>query len=411
MSSSAEDQFARDPLYGWVVVISVFVLSAVSFGALASVSVFLKPLSDDFGWSRATVSFGYSLISFGSAIFGVLWGYLADKYGTRWFGLIATFIMSGALFLLSKHSNLTQFYALYFLFGAFGSSLVGAPLYANVGFWFRKNPGLAIGLAASGGAAGQGIVPYICGRLIETNGWQAAYVYLSFLYLVMALPFAFLIKESPRRNSARLSRFSEPRDFPISEKEAIIWICFAVIFCCICMSVPIVHLVPLLTDRGFSMEFATSMLMVAMLVGILGRILGGKLGDMIGALPAYLIMSAGQTILVLWFPYVQSPIVLYILAACFGFAFSGVMSSILVCARMMVSAKLAGRAISFTSFFGWFGMGTGGFLGGYFFDLTGDYFLSFQVACVAGLVNLLILWQFYRRIYGKDKSVRIHHNA
>ena len=178
MSSSAEDQIARDPLYGWVVVISVFVLSAVSFGALASVSVFLKPLSDDFGWSRATVSFGYSLISFGSAIFGVLWGYLADKYGTRWFGLIATFIMSGALFLLSKHSNLTQFYALYFLFGAFGSSLVGAPLYANVGFWFRKNPGLAIGLAASGGAAGQGIVPYICGRLIETNGWQAAYVYL-----------------------------------------------------------------------------------------------------------------------------------------------------------------------------------------------------------------------------------------
>lgn len=401
MSNPAEEQPEHDPFYGWVIVASVFMLSAVSFGALASVSVFLKSLSHEFGWSRASISFGYSLISFGSAVFGIIWGYLADKYGTRWFGLVGTAIMSGALFLLSSQSSLTQFYSLYFVFGAFGSSLVGAPLYANVGFWFRKSPGLAIGLAASGGAAGQGIIPYVCGRLIENYGWQTAYVYLSIIYLVVALPFAFLIKESPWRNSARDSKVAEARDFPISEKEAISWISTAVIFCCICMSVPIVHLVPLLTDRSFSLEFATSVLMVLMLVGILGRILGGKLGDTIGALPAYMFMSAGQTVLVLWFPYILSPMGLYILAAFFGFTFSGVMSSILVCARMMVSAKLAGRAISFTSFFGWFGMGVGGFLGGYFFDLTGNYFLSFQMACLAGVINLLVLWQFHRRIHQK----------
>ena len=42
----------RDPSYGWVMVFAVFVLSALSFGALGSVSVFLKPLSTEFGWSR-----------------------------------------------------------------------------------------------------------------------------------------------------------------------------------------------------------------------------------------------------------------------------------------------------------------------------------------------------------------------
>ena len=90
MSIPAEEQPEHDPFYGWVIVASVFMLSAVSFGALASVSVFLKPLSHEFGWSRASISFGYSLISFGSAVFGIIWGYLADKYGTRWFGLVPT---------------------------------------------------------------------------------------------------------------------------------------------------------------------------------------------------------------------------------------------------------------------------------------------------------------------------------
>ena len=167
------------------------------------------------------------------------------------------------------------------------------------------------------------------------------------------------------------------------------------------MSVPTVHLVPLLTDSDFSMEFATSVLMVLMFCGAFGRILGGKLGDTIGALPAYVLMSTGQTISVIWFPYVTNSMGLYLLAAFFGFTFSGVMSSILVCTRMMVSAKFAGRANSLGSFFGWTGMGIGGFFGGYFFDLFGDYYWSFAFASIMGSINLIILLRFLARINSK----------
>ena len=88
------------------------------------------------------------------------------------------------------------------------------------------------------------------------------------------------------------------------------------------MSVPIVHLVPLLTDKGFTNESASSVLMVLMFSGILGRILGGKLGDMYGALPGYMMMSFGQTISVFWFPFLDSIIALYALALFFGFTYS-----------------------------------------------------------------------------------------
>ena len=138
--------------------------------------------------------------------------------------------------------------------------------------------------------------------------------------------------------------------------------------------------------------------MVLMFSGALGRILGGKLGDLIGPLPSYMVMSAGQTLSVLWFPFLDSTAAIYLIAIVFGFTYSGVMSTILVCTRMMVSANYAARAMSITSFFGWFGMGAGGFMGGYLFDLTGSYDTSFIAAMVVGCINLGILALFTLRI-------------
>ena len=404
---SNKNSVVRDPIYGWVMVISVFTLTALSFGTMGSISVFLKPLSNEFGWTRANTAFGYTVASLGSAFFGIIWGYVADKYGTRLFGFFATFFMVSCLFFLGKQNSILHFYVLYFCFGAFGNAVVGSPLYANVGFWFKKNPGLALGITAAGGAAGQGIIPLLSTNLIQAHGWQNAYMYLSYIYLFIMAPFSFLIKESPRRKKARIAIEDEFRDFPLSEKEVITWISCAVVFCCICMSVPIVHLIPLLTDASFSEDFAASVFLVLMIFGIVGRIISGKLGDTIGALPTYILMSIGQTISVLGFPYIDFKVGLFVLAAAFGFTYSGVMSAILVCARMMVSAKLAGRAMALGSFFGWVGMGLGGYFGGLLFDIKGDYTWSYQFASAMGSINIFILWQFHKRIKNQEKATAL----
>ena len=391
--------------YGWVMVLAVFVLSGLAFGSMASISVFLKPVSLEFGWTRGQTSFAYTVASFSSAAFGVVWGQVADKFGTRWFGFVGAICMSLTLFLLSGMDSVFQFYLLYFLFGAMGSALLFSPLYANVGFWFKENPGLALGLAASGGAIGQALIPHISGLLIESLGWKSAYMNLAFIYIAIALPISFLIKESPWRVSARSDDNQDDRHFILSEKEVVSWISLAVIFCCICMAIPIVHLVPLLTDQGFSLEFATSVLMVLMVSGAFGRIFGGILGDRIGALPGYILMSLGQTIFVIWFPDLISPTMIYLMAALFGFTYSGVMSSILVCTRMMVPANYGARAMSLTSFFGWIGMGLGGFLGGYFFDIYGNYNWAFTFAGLSGVINLIILLFFFLYIRRAEKLV------
>ncbi len=394
---------ARDPAYGWVMVAVVFTISALAFGTLGSVSVFLKPLSMEFGWGRGDTSLGYSAISFSSAAFGILWGVIADRYGTRWFGVISAVVMALALFLLSRQESIAEFYAFYFLFGAFGTSMATSPLYANVGFWFQRNPGLALGLAAAGGAFGQAIVPYLSGLGIEAIGWRQTYVWLAVAYLCIALPCGLLIRESPLRLQARTATDPEPRSFALSEAESVIWISVAVIFCCNCMAVPIVHLVPLLTDAGHTMEYAARALLILMLAGCAGRIMGGQLCDIIGPLPAYMLMSLGQTASVFWFPQVEGTAMLYSLAVFFGFFYSGVMSCIMVCTRMMVSGRFAARAMSITSFFGWIGMGVGGFMGGYLFDATGAYGWSYGFAAVAGVINLTVLTLFWVRSRSQEQ--------
>jgi MFS family permease len=398
--TSSDEVFSveKDPLYGWIMVFIVFTLSGLAFGAFGSISVFLKPLAAEFGWTRGQASFGYTVATFSSAVFGVVWGYVADRIGTRWFGVAGTLAMIACMFLLSNQASIVQFYLFYFLFGAFGQAIVSGPLFANVGFWFQHNPGLAMGVMLSGSAVGQGVVPYLLGLVITSSGWESAYVTMAWIYFIVALPIAFLVRESPARQRAMSAPGNDVRSFPLSQVEVVAWISIAVIFCCNCMAVPIVHLVPLLTDQGHSLTFAAETLLLLMSAGAIGRIAGGKLVDVLGPLPAYMTMSLGQTVSVYWFPHIEQVSALYLLAVIFGFTYSGVMASFVVCTRLLVSARFIGTALGITAFFGWTGMGVGGFVGGLLFDINGDYFESYAFASLMGVINLVILVMFYVRI-------------
>ncbi len=396
--------------YGWVVVVVAFTLSSISFGVLASVGVFLKPLASEFGWSRGSLSFGYSAITLATAFSSLFWSYIADRYGSRWLVLFGSITLGLPLLLLSGMETITEFYLYYFIFGAFGHATVTGPLYANVGIWFTKNVGLAIGLTVAGGAFGQGVVPYIVRYLIDKDDWQTAYSTLGTAYLILAIPVALLVRDSPRRKAITTEPAPTQKDgspFPLSTKTVVLWLSGAVTFCCIAMAIPVVHLVPLLTDNGLSPKEAVTIFLFLMISGVFGRVFGGKLADHIGALQSYACMSVLQTSVIFIFPYADNLILIYILAMIFGLAFSGVMVSFLVCVRMMVPGRYLARAMATVGMFGWIGMGLGGWQGGYIFDLTGDYFWSYRSGSIAGVINLIILFCFYQHLKKKNKPQNI----
>ncbi|SVC68363.1 uncharacterized protein METZ01_LOCUS321217, partial [marine metagenome] len=358
------------------VVAVAFFLSAISFGTLASVGIFLKPLIAEFGWSRGNLSLGYTAIAFASAVAGILWSIIVDRHGSRWVALFGAIAMGIPLLLLSRIELLAEFYVYYFLFGALGHAAVTGPLWACVGLWFKNNVGLALGLTFSGSAIGQGLVPYIARYLIDNFGWETAYSTLGMAYMILAIPVALLVRDNPQRKKIQSNpslNQKEEASILLPPVIVVTWISLAVIFCCIAMSVVIVHLVPLLTDYGITSENAVVIFMTLMFAGAFGRILGGKLADLVGPLKSYIVMSLLQTSVVFIFPHIQSHFLFYVVAIFFGIAFSGVMASFLVCIRMMVPAGVLARSMAVVAMFGWFGMGLGGWLGGLIFDLTGSY--------------------------------------
>jgi OFA family oxalate/formate antiporter-like MFS transporter len=70
----------QDPIYGWVIVFAAFILSALSFGGLGSVGVLLKPMIEEFGWSRGETAMGYTMLSLAATVFGIFWGLAADRW-------------------------------------------------------------------------------------------------------------------------------------------------------------------------------------------------------------------------------------------------------------------------------------------------------------------------------------------
>ena len=216
--------------------------------------------------------------------------------------------------------------------------------------------------------------------------------------LIVLIPLAMLMLEPPalgRANAAGVRVGSEDVQLPLPVGVLVIWMSAAVIMCCTCMSVPLMHLIPLIQGCGYSAPEAGGVLFTMLISAILGRIAFGKLADMIGAIPAYMIASFWQTSLVFVFTQIQSLEMFYYFAPLYGFGYAGVMTGVLTTTRELTPASKRAASMGTILAFGWLGHGLGGYQGGVFYDLTSAYYVSFANAVLAGTLNLIIVGALY----------------
>jgi MFS family permease len=390
-----------DKRFGWVLVLVTFVLTALCFGGFGLVTVLIKPLGQELGWQRSEIAAAYTIATISTALAGVAFGRISDVYGVRALSALGALTMAACLLLLSRITALWQLYLLYAVFGALGHGAISVPLTAAVSNWFKVSRGLAVGIAMSGSAVGLGIVPLIASTVMADTGWRDAWLYLGLAYLVVGVPLALLVRNPPQTETlahqASANRSPEQTP-PVSPGEALAWTCTAVIFCCICMAIPMIHVPALVGDLGLDVERSASVLTVIMLSGAVGRLIFGRITDRVGPLSSYILASFGQTALVFWFVQAPSLASLYPVAVVFGLCFGGVMTGFLLTIRSLVPTRIAGTAMALVYLFGWIGMGLGGYFGGLFFDWTGTYVTSFALAAAAGAVNIAILIALFVRL-------------
>ena len=120
--------------YGWVVVAAGAVITCVAMGAMFALPVYLQPIAEETGWTRAGISGAMTVgfIVMGVAGFG--WGTLSDRIGARPVVLMASVLLVAGLVLASRATDLIVFQLAYGgLVGASGGAFFAPIMAATVG--------------------------------------------------------------------------------------------------------------------------------------------------------------------------------------------------------------------------------------------------------------------------------------
>lgn len=190
-SSTRAEQATSEPkfFYGWTIVAVGFLAHIASaFSISSTLSVFLKPLSNDLGISRGV----FSLIRSGEILIGAaaapLVGTLIDRHGGRWL-MAAGGLVSGAGFLLlGQAKDFWQFLLFRWLLISPGDALMGQMVVnVSISRWFVRMRGRALALAGMGHGLAKVGMPLLAASLIVHTGWRAAWVVFGVLTLVLVV--------------------------------------------------------------------------------------------------------------------------------------------------------------------------------------------------------------------------------
>lgn len=164
--------------------------------AVYSQAMFLRPLEQEFGWTRIEVSFGITLLVAALTVSAPIAGYLSDRLPIRLLVAGSALAVSANFFLLSRASaSLLTYYVPMTLMAVIGAGCSTPSFSRIVASRFRKHRGAALGIAMSGTGVVTIVMPIFLGPFIIANGWRAGYLVLAAFELVAAAAFLWLLRE------------------------------------------------------------------------------------------------------------------------------------------------------------------------------------------------------------------------
>ncbi|MGY1820991.1 MFS transporter [Geodermatophilus sp. SYSU D00079] len=273
----------------WVVVgSSTFALTlSVNTLVLAPFGIMITPISEDFGWSRSTVTGALSLYALTAALVMPFMGGLLDRYGFRKV-VISGALISGVLLSVLSFAppSIGIWFVLMAILGVTTTPQNGVPYYKLASQWLDGRRGLAMGIIGTGGAIGGALVPQYVGVLLDNFDWQLTFLGLGVLLVIVVVPVAATLLREPRREEIPdLGVRHEGGILPgLSWREAVrtrqFWQLFVVVLL-VGSAIPgvIVQMAPLLMDRGATTSQVIGVVSAMGIATLVGRLLGGFLLD------------------------------------------------------------------------------------------------------------------------------------
>ncbi|MBR0641600.1 MFS transporter [Plastoroseomonas hellenica] len=385
--------------YCWVIVAAGGLLGCVAIGAMFSLPVFLRPMSQDTGWSVTGISTAMTIGFLAMAAASMVWGGLSDRFGPRPVVLAGSAVLAASLALASRAGSLAEFQLLFGALVGAAAAAVFAPMMACVTGWFDTQRGLAVSLVSAGmGMAPMTMAP-LAAWLVTVHDWRTAMQIIAGIVAVLMIPAALLIRRPPALEGGQVGSAAEEPQSDMTVRQAVrspqfITLMLANFFCCATHSGPIFHTVSYAVTCGIPMIAAVSIYSVEGLVGMFGRIGFGLAGDRFGAQRVLVIGLLAQAFGVLAYAFVGQLGGFYAVAVVVGFIYAGTMPLYAVIIRENFPLRMMGTIIGGTAMAGSLGMSTGPLVGGLIYDQFDSYVLMYIGSWGAGLAAMLILMAF-----------------
>jgi sugar phosphate permease len=284
--------------YAWVIVAITFLVAVLTAGVRSTPSVLIVPFEEEFGWSRATISFalGINLLLFGAI--GPFAAAVTDRFGARRVMTLALAVTCAAVALTPAMTEPWQLILLWGVIVGLSTGAVGAYLAAYIaGRWFRAREGFVVGLLTAANAAGQLVFLPTVASLVTHLGWRATSLILVGVVLVfLPVPVLFM-RDRPEDLGLRPygdRGAPEPAATPtgnpvgvafralaIGARSRDFWLIAGGYFVCGATTNGLIgtHLIPACVDHGLSEVAGAGFLAATGTFALLGGMLSGWLSD------------------------------------------------------------------------------------------------------------------------------------
>ena len=189
----------KKPFYGWIIVGVAFLIGVTESGAFQAIlAIFMKPMADEFGWSRAAITGSITIGSLSAAVLSPFIGPVLDRHGPRMTAFWGILFLSLGLVGMTFVSRIWQ---LYLFFGtgrmiAMGILFLVIPV--SVSNWFIRKRGRALGIVSLGPHLGSALLPLLVQFFILVFGWRLAWSSLGIIvFLISGIPVLLFLRHRP----------------------------------------------------------------------------------------------------------------------------------------------------------------------------------------------------------------------
>lgn len=391
-----------DSRFSWRVAVTAAAMGALSFGAVASVPILLKPLSQDWQAGASTISLVYTSAMFGAAIGSVVLGRMLDRIGFFPIALFASVATALGLVLAASAQDLPVLHLLYgVLIGDIGQGAFFSPLTAAVSQWFERYRAVAIAVVACGQSVGGLLLPAVMRWGVDAVGWRGTLAVYGLTAGIALVACSFAFRRAPPRHVAPPERFAGGAS-PRSPTRG----GFLMLGLCMALSnhatfIVIAHLTAFGEEQGFAPVAAAAGVSAMLGISLVSRLLVGHLSTRWGCYNFLLAMSVllaiGSAVLAL----APGPLGIVTGAMAMGLAFGAYLPGYAILVRELFPAAQAGRRISEIYFFAFVAAGIGSWTGGWSRDVTGGYFVPFWIAAASACSGAVMLLSCRSRLHGR----------